>query len=413
MHDNGQNNSQIQISNASRSLSDWQQFAHRLGANPFAHPTYMAPALLTSLGAISLGDSRDLYRIVMPKGVSGDLMTLSKGDLAGLHTTSVMNPSGKGIAGTAGLEKVNAQQMFWPKVLLQTMLSHVSAQLNALHQGQEEIRRRQVLGDYAKLERIKHVISSVASEYSFSANSTSWRERSLDRLMLASDDCYELLCVLQSEMHTQAMDHNGQYSYSRHGIDDKGIGWLIKHPVFDAFGQFVLGKVCHYALLENRSVEAIREFKKMATDLAKKIYSSLDVRLNFQQYVYQDYLRELESCKKGWSDIPIDLAELNVARAKAVIEKSKENLYMALWSKLDVFDILENISLRDGPVQIALFSDGIIITDVPAPAPEQEAVTPGAEEIAQKIPHEGCIPDPVINAEVMAQAQTRPMQGMG
>ena len=85
-------------------------------------------------------------------------MTIQKGPLAGLQTTSVVE--GGRITSVAALEKVDGQisPNLMPMVLTMGALNSIHARLSYITDICTDIRNRQIAGDKAKLERISEVI---------------------------------------------------------------------------------------------------------------------------------------------------------------------------------------------------------------------------------------------------------------
>ncbi|MFJ5315891.1 hypothetical protein [Pectobacterium versatile] len=85
--------------------------------------------LLKSLSKLQSG----IYKLVIPEGVNGSLMTLSSGDLSGLNTTSIV-ADGK-IVGTAGMEEVELSKEATRLLLKLTNYSVLAERINSLSQN--------------------------------------------------------------------------------------------------------------------------------------------------------------------------------------------------------------------------------------------------------------------------------------
>lgn len=288
----------------------------------------------------------DFYRVVFRPGASGELMTIQKGPLAGLKTTSVVE--GGKITSMAALEKVNGQlaKSFIPMFLTLGALNSIHARLSYITDICVTIRNRQISGDKAKLERISEVISDCFD--SLSEGDEVLNAENLRRVTTNTDDCFEILSVFLDDLETQ---HKAHEMDSESCDEHSGVQWyghrklanptqamrtLMRHSVFSAFERYVAGRACQVLLSGNYSSTNIGRHKRALERVRDSIRKIFDERMK-RHHKGADFFRDkVKSFKEGcyvpnWT---MESAQWSLDRQLAVIKELEGELYTLLDSKI-------------------------------------------------------------------------------
>lgn len=320
----------------------------------------------------------DFYRVVFRPGASGELMTIQKGPLAGLKTTSVVE--GGKITSMAALEKVNGQlaKSFIPMFLTLGALNSIHARLSYIADICVTIRNRQISGDKAKLERISEVISDCFD--SLSEGDEILNAENLRRVTTNTDDCFEILSVFLDDLETQhkayEMDsescdeHSGVHWYDRRKLANptQAMRTLMQHSVFSAFERYVAGRACQVLLSGNYSSTNIGRHKRALERVRDSIRKIFDERMNRHQRGADFFRDKVKSFKEGcyvpnWT---MESAQWSLDRQLAVIKDLEGELYTLLDSKIADFDSLAEIFAR-GSFEAIVIDGGMIFSDLDPP----------------------------------------------
>lgn len=316
-------------------------------------------------------DDKDFYRIVFSPGASGELMTIQRGPLAGLQTTSVVE-NGR-ISSIAGLEKVDdkiARNMM-PILLAMGALNSINNRLDHITDICVDIRNHQIHADKAKLERISEVIIDCFE--SMSEGNPRLNRENLIRVTRNTDDCFEILCAflddLKSDHKKRPMDHRSFDEKTR--IQNSGkqqcdrpsavIRQLMQHPVFSAYERYVAGHACQALLLGDYSQSSIGRRKRSlerACDSIRKVFKERIEPYNrgaeYFSQIADDVYQGIEH--NGWTvkdardclDIQLD-----------AIKQLQSELYKLLDARIDDFDALSKFGKN---VKLEIFViDGVMI----------------------------------------------------
>ncbi|MBQ5942682.1 hypothetical protein [Massilia sp. AB1] len=327
---------------------------------------------------------RDFYRIVFSPGASGELMTIQKGPLAGLQTTSVVD--GGKISSVAGLEKVDGQisPNLMPMLLTMGALNSIHARLSYIADICTDIRNRQIAGDKAKLERISEVI--VDCFESMSEGDDRLNEDNLRRVTSNTDDCYEILMTLlddllaqhkEKEMDFESFDeHSGIEFYGTRPKLDKPtevMRRLMQHSVFAAYDRYAAGRACQVVLSGNYSSSNIGRHKRALERVRDSIRTVFDERMErYKRGVV--FLRQIiDNLNQGFPQPhwTVEGAQRVLDAQLSVIEKLESELYALLDARIADFDDIAKI-FKNGKFQVLVVDGAMIFSEVDIPALECE-----------------------------------------
>ena len=320
----------------------------------------------------------DFYRVVFRPGAAGELMTIQKGPLAGLQTTSVVE--GGKITSMAALEKVDGQlaKSFMPMFLTLGALNSIHARLNYITDICITIRNRQLSGDKAKLERISEVIADCFD--SLSEGDEILNAENLRRVTINTDDCFEILSVLLDDLETQhkavSMDfescdeHSGVQWYGHRNLVNptQAMRTLMRHSVFSAFERYVAGRACQVLLSGNYSLTNIGRHKRALERVRDSIRKIFDERMERHQRGAKFFRDKVKSFKEGY-DVPnwtIEGAQRALDWQLTIITELESELYGLLDSKIADFDSLAEIFAR-GSFEAIVIDGGMIFSDLDPP----------------------------------------------
>ncbi|AYL62461.1 hypothetical protein CUC49_12835 [Citrobacter pasteurii] len=325
----------------------------------------------------------DFYRIVFKPGATGELMTIQKGPLAGLKTTSVVE--GGKITSMAALEKVDGQlaKNFIPMFLTLGALNSIHARLNYIADICITIRNRQISGDKAKLERISEVIADCFD--SLSEGDEILNAENLRRVTINTDDCFEILSVLLDDLESQhiatAMDfescdeHTGIIWYGDRKLANptQAMRTLMRHSVFSAFERYVAGRACQVLLSGNYSLTNIGRHKRALVRVRDSIKTIFDVRMESFQRGAKLFRDKVKSFEEGYDDPnwTMEAAQRSLDRQLTVIKELENELNILLDSKIADFESLAEIFSR-GSFEAIVIDGGMIFSDLNPPQLENE-----------------------------------------
>ena len=289
------------------------------------------------------------YRIIFSPGTAGELMSIQKGPLTGLKTTSIVD-NGK-ICSVAGLEKVEGQLSISLVPMLLTMgaLRSIHSHLSYITDICIDIRNRQISGDKAKLERISEVI--VDCFESMSEGDEKLNEANLHRVTLNTDDCFEILSTLLDDLkaqhHAKAMDSESVdeqigvwFSHRTLPHPTSAIRDLMQHSVFAAYERYSAGRLCQVLLSGNYSKSNIERHKRALERVRDSIRKIFDERINRHEKGVEFFEKIINNlnlgCKEeNWT---LDAAQYSLDRQKLVIQELKIALHKLLDAKISEFD---------------------------------------------------------------------------
>lgn len=332
--------------------------------------------------------AQDYYRIVFSPGASGELMTIQKGPLAGLQTTSVVE--GGKITSVAALEKVDGQisPNLMPMLLTMGALNSIHARLSYITDICTDIRNRQIAGDKAKLERISEVIVDCfesMSEGDERLNKDNWR-----RVTNNTDDCYEILTTLLDDLCAQHKEKEMDYaSFDEHsGIDFYGerrkldrpteaMRKLMKHSVFAAYDRYAAGRACQVVLSGNYSSSNIGRHKRALERVRDSIRTVFDERLERHNRGAEHFRRIIDNLNQGYQEVnwTVEAAQRSLDTQLSVIEKLESELYTLLDARIADFDDIAKI-FKNGKFQVLVINGAMIFSEVDIPALESEQKAP-------------------------------------
>lgn len=324
------------------------------------------------------------YRIVFSPGASGELMTIQKGPLAGLQTTSIVE--GGKITSVAALEKVDGQisPSFMPMLLTMGALNSIHARLSYITDICTDIRNRQIAGDKAKLERISEVI--VDCFESMSEGDERLNEYNLRRVTNNTDDCHEILITLlddliaqhkEMEMDYDSFDENVGIAFygGRRKLErpTEAMRKLMQHSVFAAYERYAAGKACQVVLSSNYSPSNIGRHKRSLGRVRDSIRKIFDERVQSYRRGAEYFLRIIDSLSRGYeeSNWTMETAQRALDIQNSVIEKLENELYASLDARITDFDDLAKIFKR-GEFQILVIDGAMIFSELDMPALESE-----------------------------------------
>lgn len=341
----------------------------------------------------------DFYRIVFSPGASGELMTIQKGPLAGLQTTSVVE-RGK-ITSIAALEKVDGQiaRNLMPMLLTMGALNSIHARLSYITDICTDIRNRQISGDKAKLERISEVIADCFE--SMSEGDERLNEDNLRRVTNNTDDCFEILSTLLEDLAAQhkakKMDYEScdEYTnvvfYNQRNLDrpTQAIHELMQHSVFAAYERYAAGRACQVVLSGNYSPSNIGRHKRALERVRDSIRKIFDERMERHERGAEFFRQKIDNLNRGCeeSNWTVESAQNSLDKQLSVIEKLESELYSLLDAKIADFDALAQI-FGKGKFEVIVIDGTMIFSEVDVPALGNEKensyeVLPITDQIAQ------------------------------
>jgi hypothetical protein len=329
----------------------------------------------------------DFYRIVFSPGESGELMTIQKGPLAGLQTTSVVE--GGRITSVAALEKVDGQisPNLIPMLLTMGALDSIHARLSYITDICTDIRNRQIAGDKAKLARISEVI--VDCFESMSEGDERLNDDNLRRVTNNTDDCYEILITLLDDLfarhkaeemdyesfdeHTNIVFHSQQRKLDR---PTEAIRKLMQHSVFAAYERYAAGRACQVVLSGNYSLSNIGRHKKALERVRDSIRKVFDERIERHNRGVEYFRRIIDNLNRGYeeSNWTVETAQCSLDKQLSVIQKLERELYALLDARIADFDYLAQI-FKKGKFQIIVIDGAMIFSEVDVPTLESKKIS--------------------------------------
>lgn len=328
------------------------------------------------------------YRIVFSPGASGELMTIQKGPLTGLQTTSIVK--GGKITSVAALEKVDGQisPNLMPMLLTMGALSSIHARLNYITDICTDIRNRQIAGDKAKLERISEVI--VDCFESMSEGDERLNEDNLRRVTNNTDDCYEILITLLEDLFAQ---HKEKGMDSESFDEDSGIDFhdeyrklpkpteaireLMQHSVFAAYQRYAAGRACQVVLSGNYSSSNIGRHKRALERVRDSIRKVFDERMEGYTRGANYFRRIIDNLNRGYeeSNWTIEAAQCSLGKQLNIIKKLESELYELLDTRIADFDDIAKI-FKNGKFEVLVIDGTMIFSEVDVPALSSELESP-------------------------------------
>lgn len=367
---NNQPRNEIQIS-LPQTLEELKHRAHHRGLNPSLMP-FNVPMLMPNFYIPGTGD---LYRLVLPKGAKGELMTLE----SGLKATT-LTENGR-ISGTAGLVKVGGQEQipFWPSLIVGMMRSY-EARLNAAFAQCQYLLEKQRADDKnAQLRSCKQIIESVAREHGL--DDKEMRRDNRARLAGATDKSLELIYSLMPDLASESMNHSRRPALLERG--DMGMADMLRRPIIEAFEVFAIGSVCRFAQSTDRSARSVEVFERPVREVAKEIRHHFRYVLNYLNDMVNEHLRSCERVRTGnhWDCDPnyFSMAEDRLRDARQIHQAALKRFDDAIEAKLQMFDMLKEMANRSGSVEVVISERAILISDAPAITDETSGWAPEAE----------------------------------
>ena len=327
----------------------------------------------------------DLYRIVYSPGASGELMTIQKGVLAGLNTTSVVGEDGR-ITSSAALEKVDGQidQNLLPMLLTMGALNSIHDRLSYITGICTDIRNRQISGDKAKLERISEVI--VDCFEGMSESDERFNEDNLRRVTKNTDDCFEILSVFLDDLNAQhkakemdfhSFDEHANVVGRRHlARPTAAIRELMNHSVFAAYERYAAGRACQVVLSGNYSTSNIERHKRALGRVRDSIRKIFDERMERHHRGAEFLLQIIEELNCGYVNYnwTVESAQSSLKQQRRVIEELERRLYELLDARIADFDALAQMFSK-GKFEIIVIDGGMFFCEADIPALESEKET--------------------------------------
>jgi hypothetical protein len=345
----------------------------------------------------SRGD-KAFYRIIYSPGTTGELMTIQKGPLAGLQTTSVVD--GGRISSVAGLEKVDGQMArdLMPMLLTMGALNSIHARLGYITDICTDIRNRQISGDKAKLERISEVI--VDCFESMTEADERLNEANLRRVTNNTDDCFEILSTLLEDLIAQ---HKAKQMDFESVDESAGVSWyssrtlpnptaairdLMRHSVFAAYERYAAGRACQVVLSGNYSQSNIGRHKRALERVRDSIRKVFDERMERHHRGVKFFQEKIDNLYRGFdeSNWTMESAQRSLNCQNHVIKELESELYALLDARIADFDALAQI-FRKGKFQIIVIDDAMIFSEEGAPLLANEEVLSSKDSlITNQIP---------------------------
>lgn len=345
----------------------------------------------------SRGDEA-FYRIIYSPGTSGELMTIQKGPLAGLQTTSVVD--GGRISSVAGLERVDSQMArnLMPMLLTMGVLNSIHTRLGYISDICTDIRNRQISGDKAKLERISEVI--VDCFESMTEGDERLNEANLRRVIDNTDDCFEILSTLLEDLIAQ---HKAKWMDFESVDENTGVAWdsprtlpnptaairdLMRHSVFAAYERYAAGRACQVVLSGNYSQSNIGRHKRALERVRDSIRKIFDERMERHHRGVEFFQRKLDNLYHGREESNWTMASVqrSLNLQNCAIKELEGELYALLDARVADFDALAKI-FRKGKFQIIVIDGAMIFGEEDASFLAcEEAPPPEGSLIKNQIP---------------------------
>lgn len=323
-------------------------------------------------------DDKAFYRIIYSPGSTGELMTIQKGPLAGLQTTSVVD-EGR-ISSVAGLEKVNGQMTInlMPMLLTMGALNSIHARLGYISDICTDIRNRQISGDKAKLERISEVI--VDCFESMTEGDEKLNEANLRRVTDNTDDCFEILSTLLEDLIAQHKAKQMDFE----SIDERVDMWwstprtlpnptaairdLMGHSVFAAYERYAAGRACQVVLSGNYSQSNIGRHKRALQRVRDSIRKVFDERMERHHRGVEFFQKIINNLNRGFDESgwTIESTHRSLNLQNSVIKVLENELCALLDARIADFDALAQI-FRKGKFQILVIDGAMIFSEEDAP----------------------------------------------
>lgn len=335
---------------------------------------------------------KNFYRIIYSPGTTGELMTIQKGPLAGLQTTSVVD--GGRISSVAGLEKVDGQMArnLMPMLLTMGALNSIHARLGYITEICTDIRNRQISGDKAKLERISEVI--VDCFESMAEGDERLNEANLRRVTDNTDDCFEILSTLledliaqhkAKQMDLESVDEGACVSwYSPRTLPypTAAIRDLIRHSVFAAYERYAAGRACQVVLNGNYSPSNIGRHKRALERVRDSIRKVFDERMARHHRGVDFFQQKIDNLCRGFDECnwTIESAQRLLNSQKSVIKELESELYALLDARVADFDALAQI-FRKGKFHIIVIDGAMIFSEDDPPLLANEEIPPSKDTL--------------------------------
>jgi len=329
--------------------------------------------LLKSTGGLADGD---FYRVIFKQGSAKSLMTIVSGELSGLKTSSVVE-KGK-ITAVAGLEPVDAPAAsnFLPMLLTMGMFGAIQHRLSYISNICTDIRNHQIVGDYARLERISEVILECFE--SIPEMDEKMMHLNLARMTSNTDECLDLVIIMREELSKESHTKPEQYrTFDRvnvEGVNQNGerfyydpvafVKQMMQHNVFAAYERFVAGKICQIALSGNYSASNIERSKQSVARIKDTIRKIFEARIKAHKEGAKEYESRISEYNddhdtSGWSLLEWKQA---LVRQKGSIAEIEAQLYALLDAKLESFDSLSHLVNQD-EIDVYLINGEIVINE--------------------------------------------------
>lgn len=320
----------------------------------------------------------DMYRIVFPKGTPRTLMTLKKGELAGLKTAVSLEDGGK-ISGLVGLQPVeDVDPSLLPAILNLGFYGAVAEQLKQIAGMASAIRQHQVEKDQARFERISETIIDCAEFIPLMVDDGSLRDIHLARVIKAGDECLELLIYLRNDLRSTVSEvdwlkYNACDFWSRYELKKK----TVSHPIFAVLERFVAARMCAILITGDYSADSIRCHSspvRRQIGYIREIIQALMNELNFITRRQENSINNY-----GANGDEVEGMRRWLTQHREFVSEVECTLHAQLEGLLAGFDMLRSLSDQE-KIELCLV-DGKLWVDAPLPDSRESGL------IVQNVPH--------------------------
>jgi len=261
--------------------------------NDLCIPTQLRLSEFNVLKAIEQKvSSGEVYRLVLPEGKAGGLMTLSSGDMKGYKTTSIVC-DGK-IIGSAGLKKIELDESVASLLfsinrynLFAHQFNHIACRLDNLIHTINRERQASVNNIFS----IFRDISRKMPEYLANDNYAKFAIAQLTELKILTGEYFELKKI-------DFRDNHGSINYQQKNIDYliNELSGLRNHEVFKAFEMLVMIEIYEIIISREYSSGLLRRSRE---GLTERISGLLNILSEKKAYI-DSCIKSAEEINKGY-----------------------------------------------------------------------------------------------------------------
>lgn len=246
--------------------------------NDLCIPTQLRLSDFNALKAVEHKvSSGEVYRLVLPEGKAGGLMTLSSGDMKGYKTTSIVC-DGK-IIGSAGLEKIELNESVTSLLLsinrynlFVHQFNNIACRVNTLINTIDRERQAKVKNMFS----IFRDLSRKMPEYLANDSYAKFAFAQLTALKVLAGDYFELKKIDFKDIY-------GSINYQQKNIDSLiyELSELRNHEVFKAFEMLVMIEIYEIIITREYSSGLLRRSREGLLERVSELLNALSQKKEY------------------------------------------------------------------------------------------------------------------------------------